>query len=114
MTAPFDLPALKALIAADPDPVYLAALDTLKKGAPGLSETSCAALSRSIAIKVKHAAAARTALPGLVERVEVLEGALTEAIEQILDLANARWSEIECPAEDLVSDLRAALKGDQA
>lgn len=46
--------ALQRLIDAKPDPVFTAAFETLQKGAPGLSESSCAALARSIAIKVAY------------------------------------------------------------
>lgn len=56
--------ALKRFANAKPDPVFTAAFDTLRKGAPGLSERSCEALARSIAIKVAHGpeGKARTAM----------------------------------------------------
>lgn len=50
--------ALTRFADAKPDPVFVAAFDTLKKGAPGLSESTCEALARSIAIKVAYAAKA--------------------------------------------------------
>lgn len=134
MTEKLDLDALKALIAADPDPVYLAAFDTLKKGAPGLSERSCAALSRSIALKVKHGAAARTALPGLVEMVEAQQKAFAKLVGYVLCAQTSNTREYMAGLADEINAAvavfgdqdrvaferggfhiaRAALKGDQA
>lgn len=41
---------------AEPDPVFVVAYDSIRKGAPGLSDRTCEAIARSIAIKVAYAA----------------------------------------------------------
>lgn len=46
--------ALTRFVNAKPDPVFVAAFETLKTGAPGLSEKTCEVLARSIAIKVAY------------------------------------------------------------
>lgn len=50
--------ALERFSSAKPDPVFVAAFDSIRKGAPGLSDRTCEAIARSIAIKVAYAAKA--------------------------------------------------------
>ena len=52
--------ALKRFVEAKPDPVFTAAFDRFSKGAPGLSERTCEAIARSIAIKVSYLPARAT------------------------------------------------------
>lgn len=66
---------LRALLAAKAKPrpaydaVYAAAVDTLTKGAPGLTEVTRGALANSIALKAEGAVAATTAdLLGAAEK----------------------------------------------
>lgn len=42
----------------EPDTVFAIAYDSIRKGAPGLSDRTCEAIARSIAIKVAYAAKA--------------------------------------------------------
>lgn len=60
--------------AIDKSPSYIAALDTLRKGAPGLSEQMCAVLARHIAVKVETQA--RTKLEEIRNAVSGAEIAL--------------------------------------
>ncbi len=46
--------ALKRFVEAPTDPVFTAAFDSIRKGAPGLTDRTCEAIARSIAIKVKY------------------------------------------------------------
>ncbi len=46
--------ALTRFANAKPDPVFVAAFESIRKGAPGLSDNTCEAIARSIAIKVAH------------------------------------------------------------
>jgi len=50
----------------------------------------------------------------LSARVAELEAALGEAREEILDLAHARWSEVEATDDEMVSFIDTALKGAEA
>ncbi len=55
--------ALKRFVSAKPDPVFVAAFDSIRKGAPGLSERTCEVIARSIAIKVAHLPSRATQSP---------------------------------------------------
>lgn len=86
--------ALQRLVDAKPDPVFTAAFDTIRKGAPGLSESSCAALARSIAIKIAygpHGKAHKEMLEALkaIDALEVMEINLSNYDHEIVCELNA-------------------------
>jgi hypothetical protein len=89
--------------------IYDAAYDSIRKGAPGLSDATCAAISRSINLKVANGSA--SAEPGAIDE-DWIRGLISEAVVMAEDQEREDESDEEiCRiAESVLTAIRPYLR----